>query len=201
MRGTDVTQLLRRTSRLSHGTTVGINAIVSRTGARVGLITTKGHGDSLRILNNTGRTNGMPVERILDYAASDRPQMFVARGDVAEVKERIEAFGDVVVPLDMTEVAQAVDRLLGSGVETLAVSLLWSQINHSHERTIRNLLRQRHPGVYVSCGSELTQRIGDPRAATAVLNSYIGPLMRDYVRRLLDGLRARLSAAPAVRAT
>lgn len=190
--GLDLSQLLARTSRLSHGTTVGINAVVSRTGARVGLISTIGHGDALRILNNTGRTNGQPVERILDYAASSLPERFVRREDVIEVPERIDAFGDVVVPLDVDAVAEAADRLLGQGVETLAVSYLWSHLNPVHERRTRDLLDERHPNVYVSYGSELAQRIGEyPRAATAVMNSYIGPLMSDYVTALLGELRSR----------
>jgi N-methylhydantoinase A len=177
---------------MSHGTTVGINAVVSRTGSRVGLISTAGHADALRILNNTGRTNGQPVERILNYAASSLPERFVRREDVAEVPERIDAFGEVVVPLDLDAVEAAVDRLLGQGVETLAVSYLWSHLNPVHEDRTRALLDERHPGVYVSYGSQLAQRIGEyPRAATAVMNSYIGPLMRDYVTRLLDELRAR----------
>lgn len=190
--GLDLSELLARTSRLSHGTTVGINAVVSRTGSRVGLISTIGHGDALRILNNTGRTNGQPVERILDYAASSLPERFVRREDVVEVPERIDAFGDVVVPLDVDAVAGAADRLLGQGVETLAVSYLWSHLNPVHERRTRDLLDERHPDVYVSYGSELAQRIGEyPRAATAVMNSYIGPLMSDYVTALLGELRSR----------
>jgi N-methylhydantoinase A len=183
--------LLARTHRLSHGTTVGINAVVSRTGARVGLISTVGHGDALRILNNTGRTNGQPVERILDYAASSLPERFVRREDVLEVSERIDAFGDVVVPLDRDEVLRAAEALLSQGVETLAVSYLWSHLNASHEEATRELLDARYPDLYVSYGSELAQRIGEyPRAATAVLNSYIGPLMRDYVTTLIRELGA-----------
>jgi N-methylhydantoinase A len=187
----DLDGLLRATRRLSHGTTVGINAVVSRTGARVGLIATAGHGDALRILNNTGRTNGQPVERILNYAASSLPERFVRRGDTVEVTERIDAFGAVVVPLDEEELLAAAQGLLDQGVETLAVSYLWSHLNPVHERRTRELLDAAFPDVYASYGSELAARIGEyPRAATAVFNSYIGPLMRDYVTRLLDGLRA-----------
>lgn len=187
-----LTELLHRTHRLSHGTTVGINAVVSRAGARVGLLATAGHGDSLRILDNTGRTNGMPVEKILDYAASSLPERFVRREDVAEIDERIDAFGDVVVPLDRDGVLRAAQRLLDDGVETLAVSYLWSHLNSAHEEETLALLAERFPDVYVSAGSRLTHRIGEyPRTATAVLNSYIGPLMRDYVTRLTDGLRER----------
>ena len=188
--GLSLGDLLAQTGRLSHGTTVGINAVVSRTGARVGLISTVGHGDSLRILNNTGRTNGQPVERILDYASSSLPERFVRREDVAEVSERIDAFGEVVVPLDRDGVLRAAEGLLEQGVETLAVSLLWSHVNPVHEEAARELLDERYPDLYISYGAELAQRIGEyPRTATAVLNSYIGPLMRDYVTMLIDELR------------
>ncbi|HVW48490.1 MAG TPA: hydantoinase/oxoprolinase family protein [Solirubrobacterales bacterium] len=189
--GMPLEALLAATSRLSHGTTVGINAVVSRTGARVGLLATVGHGDALRILNNTGRTNGQPVERILDYAASSLPERFVRREDVVEVMERIDSFGEVVVPLDRDGVLAGAERLLDQGVETLAVSYLWSHANRAHEEATRELLAAHHPDLFVSCGAELAQRIGEyPRTATAVLNSYIGPLMRDYVTTLLEELRA-----------
>jgi N-methylhydantoinase A len=190
--GIGVAELLGSTSRLAHGTTVGINAVVSRTGARVGLLATKGHGDALRILNNTGRTNGMPVEIVLDYAASYLPERFVRRGDVVEVSERIDCFGEVVVDLNHDEVARAAERLLEQGVETLAVSYLWSQLNSIHEDATIAFLTDRYPELYVSSGARLAQKIGEyPRTATAVLNSYIGPLMSDYMGRLVDGLRER----------
>src|SRR5689334_3093685 len=135
--GLSLGELLAQTGRLSHGTTVGINAVVSRTGARVGLISTVGHGDSLRILNNTGRTNGQPVVRILDYASSSLPERFVRREDVAEVSERIDSFGEVVVPLDRDGVLRAAEGLLDQGCETLALSFLWSHLNPVHEDAAR----------------------------------------------------------------
>ena len=190
--GVGLGELLAGTTRMSHGTTVGINAVVSRTGSRVGLISTVGHGDALRLLNNTGRTNGQPVEKILNYAASALPERFVRREDVREVTERIDAFGDVVVPLDVDELVTSVEALLAQGIETLAVSYLWSHLNPEHEDRTREVLTERFPDLYVSYGSRLAQRMGEyPRAATAVLNSYIGPLMRDYVTRLLDELGRR----------
>ncbi len=190
--GLGLEELLGATTRLSHGTTVGINAVVSRTGARVGLLATSGHGDSLRILNNTGRTNGMPVERILNYAASSLPERFVRREDVAEVTERIDCFGDVIVELDRDELERATDRLVGQGVDTVAISFLWSQLNPVHEEAAAAFVAERHPDLFVSVGSRLAQKIGEyPRTATAVLNAYIGPLMRDYVDRLIDGLTRR----------
>jgi N-methylhydantoinase A len=190
--GVELSELLAQTARMSHGTTVGINAVVSHTGSRVGLVSTVGHGDSLRLLNNTGRTNGQPVERILNYAASSLPERFVRREDVREVSERIDCFGDVVIPLNVDELIASVDSLLEQGVETLAVSYLWSHLNHEHEERTREVLSERYPDLYVSYGARLAQRMGEyPRAATAVLNSYIGPLMSDYVRSLLEKLEQR----------
>ena len=107
------------------------------------------------------------------------------------MSERIDAFGEVVVPLDRDGVLRAAEGLLEQGVETLAVSFLWSHLNPVHEDAARELLDERYPDLYVSYGSQLAQRIGEyPRAATAVLNSYIGPLMRDYVTMLLRELGA-----------
>jgi len=190
--GVELAELLAQTARMSHGTTVGINAVVSHTGSRVGLVSTVGHGDSLRLLNNTGRTNGQPVERILNYAASSLPERFVRREDVREVSERIDCFGDIVVPLNVDELIASVDSLLEQGVETLAVSYLWSHLNQEHEERTREVLSERYPDLYVSYGARLAQRMGEyPRAATAVLNSYIGPLMSDYVRSLLEKLEQR----------
>ncbi len=192
VRGLSLGELLDATTKLAHGTTVGINAVVSRTGARVGLMATKGHQDSLRILNNTGRTNGMPVEVVLNYAESSLPERFVRRRDVAEITERIDCFGEVVVKLDLEQVEREARRLLGQGVETLAVAYLWSHLNPEHEEATVSLLQTLFPSVYISSGACLARRVGEyQRTATAVINSYIGPLMGEYVTRLLDGLADR----------
>ena len=115
------------------------------------------------------------------------------RTDVVEVTERIDAFGDVIVPLDLRRGR----RRPSSGCSARA-SRRWRSATSGatstrSTRTGRSALLERAlPGVYVSYGSRLAQRIGEyPRAATAVMNSYIGPLMRDYVTTLLAELRRR----------
>ncbi len=120
---------------------------------------------------------------------------------MVEVSERIDAFGEVVVPLDRDGVLRAAEGLLAQGVETLAVSFLWSHLNAAHEEAAQELLDERYPDLYVSYGSLLAQRIGEyPRAATAVLNSYIGPLMRDYVTHAAQRAgRQRLQRPPPLR--
>ena len=104
--------------------------------------------------------------------------------------ERIDAFGEVVVPLDRDGVLRAAEGLLEQGVETLAVSFLWSHLNPVHEDARAGARSASATRTSTSATApELAQRIGEyPRTATAVLNSYIGPLMRDYVTTLLSEL-------------
>ena len=184
-----------------HGTTVGINAVVTRTGARVGLLATAGHADALRILDNTGRVTGATVEEILHYARSTARADFVAPRLTREVVERIDFAGDVVVALDEERAEEAVRSLLEAGVESIAVALLWSFANPAHEQRLEAIVSRLAPGVFVTASHRVAPRIGEyPRTATTVFNAYIGPLMRGYIdndRR--PRRRPRLPRAGAVR--
>jgi N-methylhydantoinase A len=183
-------ELLARCDRLVHGTTTGTNALITRAGARVGLITTAGHGDAIRIMKGAGRLAGVSGERMLDLAGTDKPEQLVARADVAEVVERVDFAGDVIVPLDERSVAAGLDRL--DGVDALAVSLLWSVRNDEHEQRVVALARERRPELYVTAASEVAAQVGEyERTMTGVINSYIGPLMSGYIGSIEDGARAR----------
>ena len=114
--------------RMVHAFTVATNALLTRTGARVGLITTKGFRDVLEI----GRLR-MPQLYNMDW---DKPVPLVRRSLRLEVRERMTATGEVVEPLDEDDVAEAVDTLLAGGVESIAVCLLHSYVNPEHERTV-----------------------------------------------------------------
>ena len=85
--------------RIAHGTTTGINALVTRSGARVGLLATRGHGDAIRIMDNSGRWSGATIEELLDYSRSVMPTPFVRTEDIGERPERIDWAGDVVLAL------------------------------------------------------------------------------------------------------
>lgn len=197
-----VEQLLTETERLAHGTTVGINALVTRRCATVGLIATSGHGDAIRIMDNTGRVTGVPIEEMLDFAKSGLPERFVERSRIAEVTERIDAEGDVVVPLDEEEVRVAVSRLVDAGCDALAIAFLWSHVNDKHEQRASELARSVAPDVFLSCSHEVAPRIGEyPRTVAAVMNAAIGPLMRDYVDRIVAGAQDRGFAGEVLFAT
>jgi N-methylhydantoinase A len=185
--GIDRPGLLRQTDRLAHGTTVAINAVVTRGGARVGLLTTRGFGDTLRIMDNAGRGIGLDVDELLHYPPTSPPEPFMAAGDVVEIAERIDTRGEVVAPLDIAEVRSAVQRLVESGVEAIAVCLMWSIMNPAHELAIGSLVADRYPDVPVSLSHLVAPKVGEyPRMLTTVLNAYVAPKMTAYTQRIED---------------
>lgn len=190
--GEDVRVVFSRATRIAHGTTTGINAVVTRSGARVGLLATRGHGDAIRIMDNSARFTGATIEELLDYTKSVMAAPFVAADDIREISERLDWEGDVVLPLSEVEVLRAVEDLLETGVEAIAVAYLWSHVNPVHERRTLKLIQKRWPELFVSISSDVAPRIDEyPRTATTVLNSYIGPLMAEYVHRIEAGARER----------
>ena len=183
--GLSLEELLSRTQRLAHGTTVATNAIVSRDGARVGLIATKGHGQAIFIADNASRSTGVPIEELLHYPSSYGLRPFVTRADVREIDERVDRDGDVVVRLDEAGVLAAAEDLVASGVESIAVCFLWSFMNATHEQRAVELIAGKLPGIPVCASSAIAAYIGEyPRMATTILNAYISPKMNDYVKRI-----------------
>ncbi len=190
--GLSVGELFARTSRIVHGTTTGTNAIVSRAGAAVGLITTAGHGDIMFIMRGGGRTAGLSPDEALRVHTTYKPDPIVPKTLIAEIPERIDIDGDVVVPLDEVATREAIQRVIGAGAEAIAISLLWSFRNPRHERRVRELVREIAPDMFVSCASDLVAQIGEyERTTTAVMNAYIGPLMNRYVNQIVLGARER----------
>ncbi|HVW32873.1 MAG TPA: hydantoinase/oxoprolinase family protein [Acidimicrobiia bacterium] len=188
--GADV---LGHADRVVHGTTTGTNALVARRGAVVALLTTAGQRDVLAIMRGGGRSAGRPPDELLDIVrASSKPGGFVPRRLIGEIVERVDADGDVVVPIDLGAARRTIGRLLEAGAQTFAVSLLWSIKNPAHEDALAELLGELAPGCFVSRASRLSGRLGEyERTTTAVMNAYIGPLMVDYVGAIERGAAER----------
>jgi len=160
-----------------HGTTVIINALTERSGVRTGLITTKGFRDVLEI----GRANRPDLYNL----AYTKPRPFVPRYLRLEVTERVNYKGEVLVPLDEQEVLAAAERLLGEGVEAIAVCFLHAYANPDHERRAAELIRRRWPQIAVTASHEITREWREyERTSTAVLNSYVQPIAGRYLDRL-----------------
>jgi N-methylhydantoinase A len=167
-----------------HGTTIGINALMERKGARTGLITTEGFRDVLEI----GRGNFLRMYDVL-YR---RPTSLVPRGLRLEVPERLTARGEVVVPLDEDGVRAAARRLGAEGVESVAVCLLFSFRNPEHERRAAELVAEVLPAASVSVSHRITQEWREyERTSTTVVNAYVRPIMDRYLGAFEQGLAGR----------
>jgi N-methylhydantoinase A len=164
-------------SYFMHGTTLVTNLIITRSGAKVGLITTKGFRDVLEI--------GRSYRKELYNLQWDKPKPFVPRYLVHEVIERVDYKGNVLMPLDRAEVLSVVRKLLDLGVEAIAVCLFNSYANPEHERIVGQIIQEVAPRMYVSISSEVDPRIREyQRVSTTVLNAYAMPKTRGYIERL-----------------
>jgi N-methylhydantoinase A len=189
--GLDLPALLAGTTRFAHGTTIGTNAVLERRGARVGLVTTAGHGDALEIMRGHGRVAGRALEDVFTVHGTSLPAPLIVPGAVLELDERVDATGKVVVALDEQ---LAGDRLAGfiaeHALDSVAVMFLWSFVNPAHEEAVERLVRTLAPQVFVSLSSRVSPRLGEyERAVATVLNGYVGPACTTY----LSSLASRLS--------
>lgn len=180
--GKTAEEVLSQCRLFVNGTTVTTNALIQRRGAKTGLITTVGFEDTLLIGRVRARTAGLEPLEITDYRHAERPEPIVTRDLVRGVRERIDFSGRVLVPLDLEHASNAADELVEQGVEALAICLLWSFRNPAHEQALRDLVKQRHPNVYVTTSSDLVPVIGEyERANTTAINCFLGPTLQNYV--------------------
>ncbi|HZA57273.1 MAG TPA: hydantoinase/oxoprolinase family protein, partial [Candidatus Udaeobacter sp.] len=157
-----------------HGSTVTINAVLERKGARTGLITTQGFRDVYEI----GRGN-RPEGYNLFFK---RPIPLISRDLRLEVDERLYASGELLKSLNEPSAAAAIETLKEAGVESVAVCLLHSYANPFHEQRLGQMLHQQFPEAYVSLSHEILREFREyERTSTTVLNSYVGPIVSRYV--------------------
>ena len=173
-----------------HATTVATNTILEHKGAKTALVTTEGFRDVLEM-----RRLRIPVMYDLQY---DKPPPLVARRDRHEVAERLDARGQVRRPLDEAQAREIARRLAEQGVESVAVSFLHAYVDGRHERRMVQILREHLPAsVYISASSQILPEIREyERTSTAVVNAYIGPIVRHYVESLAARLRDSGVRAP-----
>ena len=172
-----------------HGTTIAVNTLIQRTGARLGLLVTEGFRDVLEIQR-------LRLPNPLDLYGN-RPEPLIPRARVAEIRERLRAGGQVDTALDEATVTTAARQLAEQGVEGLVISFIHAYRDASHERRARALAEAAAPRVPVSASHEVWPEAREyERTALAVMNAYVQP----KVRRYLEGFEAALTArgVPAV---
>jgi N-methylhydantoinase A len=178
-------ELYAQVALLSHGTTVGTNAVVQKRGARIGLITTRGHNDVIHIMRGSRGVSGRDVRLVVHFPESQKPDPIVPKRLIAGVSERVDCFGAVVVPLNEAEAEAAIRRLVDAGVEAIAICFLWSFLHPEHEHRVRDMVRRIAPDIFVTCSADLVPKWGEYERTTATaINAYIGPLTSGYLANL-----------------
>jgi N-methylhydantoinase A len=187
--GLTLDQLMADTSYVCHGTTSTLNALVTGDTAKIGFLTTKGHRDSIYIMNIEGRYAGLGPEQIQNFVRTNKPPVLLPKRRAKEITERVDYAGDVVVRLNEDEVRAAVKELLGDGVEAIAVSYLWSFRNPAHERRTREIIHELAPNLFVGLSSDICPKIREySRAATTIMSTQVGPTLRKYLEPLTRDL-------------
>ena len=176
--GVDPSQI----SQIIHGTTLATNALIERRGAKTALITTNGFRDVIEM-----RTESRFEQYDLNLTL---PEPLLPRQMRFTVTERVDANGDVLIPLDRSEVEAVVDQIASAGFTSIAVGLIHSYLNPAHEQMVRDVICARLPDVAVSISSEVSPQMREyERFNTVVANAYIKPLMASYLDRLEDRLK------------
>lgn len=179
----------------SHGTTVGINTVIENTGAKVAVLTTKGFRDILelrrgqRVIDNPDDMYNLQMDLPQDYVGGYDP--LVKRPLRFEVTERLDYRGNVLKPLDEEAVRSIASQLAEQSVEAVVVCYLFSFVNPIHEKRTAEILRETLPGVPLSVSSEILPIIREyERLSTATVNAYVMPVMRSYLGKLRERLKA-----------
>ncbi len=174
---------IKDVSQVTYGTTLVANLLLERKGVRVGLIATEGFRDVLE----TGTEQRYDM---YDLTAR-RADPLVPRRLRRTVRERVGWDGKILVPLELSSLEPIVSQFEANGVETIAVALMHSYSNPSHERMIREYLEGRYPQYGVSLSSEVAPEVREyPRTSTTVANAYVEPPLRRHLAEMEGGLRS-----------
>lgn len=199
--GMTLKDLLGRTNTIVHGTTLATNIVVSRSGAKLGAITTRGYRDRMTFLHVAkGELKGdirVGTTDLFNFRM-DPPKPLTRRYLTTEVEERVNYKGEVLIPLNEDDVRRAVAYLKKQGVESIAVILLFSHLYPAHERRIGEMIKEDFPEAYVSLSSTVLPVWGEVgRWSTTMFGAYVGPKVIGYatkVKKLLieKGFRGEL---------
>lgn len=197
--GTSLEELLGESAGLYHGTTVGLNTLVTRSGPRVGLLTTRGFEETALIMNGGGRSAGLSVEELAYVQGTSKPAPFVPRPFVRGVDERVDAFGEVLKPLDRDDCRKMLRELRDAGVEAIAICFLGAFANDAHERAAARIASEMDQDWFVATSAAIAPRLGEyQRMVTTIANAYLGPVLGRYTSSLSDERTAAGAALPRV---
>jgi len=169
---------------IGHGTTITTNAVIERKGALTALVTNKGFRDVIEL----GRFS-RPADLIYRVQL-DKPKPLTPRHLRFEADCRVGADGETLKALEDAEIERLVAAIAASGVRAVAISLLFSFLDPTHERRLRDRLKAALPALDVLISSDIQPEFREfPRTSTTIFAAYVAPVLRDYIEKLLEGLR------------
>ncbi len=194
--GGSLREVLEETTVFAHGTTVATNVLITRTGAKVALLTTRGHEDAILIGRTIQKAAGLSESEIINVARLSKADPLVPRSRIFGINERLDRHGRVVAPLHLERHGPLMERLRQEGVGAVAVCFLWSFLHPEHEQQVQRWLAAEGngghsdgEGWFITLSSDLVPLIREyERTSTTVLNAYLTPVVARYLERM----RARL---------
>ena len=174
-------QFIDSVELIVHGTTVGTNAALTNSGAKTALLTTKGFRDILQM-----RRGIKPDGYNNKYTPPEAP---VKRRYRLGIEERIDLNGKEITPLNKEELEVALEKIMQEDIESIAICFMHSYANDLHEKEAKRIIESKYPDKYITISSELVPRARlYERTSTTTLNSYVGPIIRNYFQKLLNNL-------------
>jgi N-methylhydantoinase A len=188
--------------RFGHGTTVGLNALLTGHAAKTAVLTTKGFGDTLEIGRLKRQSTGLNETEVVDSYLRNRFAPLVHRRRIVEIDERVDANGNIVKRLDEKQAREAIRKLKSDNIEAIAVCTLFATVNPAHEKRLQEIIREELPGVFVSVSHEISPNVGEyARMSTTAANAALGPLAGRYLTKLEETLRQAGMRVPVLMMT
>ena len=188
-------QLLKDTAIIRYSTTIAMNRLIERSGPRLALITTEGHEDAILIGRGAQWVDGTRVAERRNLAVQHKPIPLIPPELISGVRERVDSTGKVIRPLDEADARAKIHRLVNNGARGFVVSLLWSFANPTHERRIKEIIREEYKDFHlgsapVVLSSEVLGKLGEyERTMTAILDAYLQRAMQIELSAMWDKLR------------
>jgi N-methylhydantoinase A/oxoprolinase/acetone carboxylase beta subunit len=191
----DLEDLLPEIEVVRYSTTVAMNRLIERRGPRLGLMATEGHQEAVLIGRGAQWCDGLRIGERRNLAVQNKPEPLVSGDLIVGLKERVDSSGKIMRPLDEDDVRQKLRYLIDNGARSIAVSLLWSFANPTHEKRVREIIREEYKGYHVGylpvvLSHEIVGKVGEyERSMTAILDAYLQHSIKLELEATWDQLR------------
>src|SRR5271157_199126 len=195
--GLKIEELLPAIEMIRYSTTIAINRLIEKKGPRLALITTEGHEDVVLIGRGAQWIDGTRVAERRNLAIQKKPEPLVPREMIAGVKERVDSRGRIIRPLDENDVREKVRQLANRGARGFVVSLLWGFLNPTHERRVKEIIRDEYKEFHIGhlpvvLAGQVVGKLGEyERTLAAILDAYLQRSMQIELSAMWDKLRER----------